>query len=257
MKCLIYCIYQKGAGGTEAPPLGVDGRPVRVVGKDDIVAAVSSVAFPGDSADITAITNYHRVIDHFHRHCAVIPVRFGTLLDNENEVENFLQKRGSRYKELLVELRGRLEMGIRVILADQRQQSTGTLPRSEQFRSSEPLSPGVSYLAGRKAHYAMDSLLAEDNEKVISAYSDSFKGLYSKVKSEISGTGVNDNELVQSFLLSLYFLVPRESLVDFRRAFADLKARESARLLLSGPWPPYNFVLPSDFPTQGSGGTGP
>jgi len=256
MKCLIYCIYQKGAGGTEARPLGVDGRPVSVVEKDDIVAAVSRVALPGDSADIAAITNYHRVIDHLHCHRTVIPVRFGTLLDNEIEVENFLQKRGSRYKELLLELQGRVEMGIRVILADQRQ-STETLPRSEQFRSSEPLSPGVSYLAGRKAHYAMASLLAEDNEKVISAYSASFKGLYSKVKSEISGTGINDNELVQSTLLSLYFLVPRESLADFRRAFADLKARESARLLLSGPWPPYNFVLPSDFPTQGSGGTRP
>ncbi len=72
----------------------------------------------------------------------------------------------------------------------------------------------------------MDSQLAEKNEKEIRAYSDSFKGMYSKAKSEISGTGENDNELVQSFLLSLYFLIPRDSLGDFRRAFADLKARE-------------------------------
>ena len=43
-------------------------------------------------------------------------------------------------------------------------------------------------------------------------------------------------------LLSLYFLVPRPAVTSFRQAFRQLTETESARLLLSGPWPPYNFV---------------
>ena len=43
-------------------------------------------------------------------------------------------------------------------------------------------------------------------------------------------------------LLSLYFLVDRAVVESFRQAFRRLSEAESARLLLSGPWPPYNFV---------------
>ena len=43
---------------------------------------------------------------------------------------------------------------------------------------------------------------------------------------------------------SLYFLVKRGAVESFRQAFRRIERAESARLLLSGPWPPYNFVAP-------------
>ena len=36
--------------------------------------------------------------------------------------------------------------------------------------------------------------------------------------------------------------MPRPAVEPFRQAFRQLTESESARLLLSGPWPPYNFV---------------
>jgi hypothetical protein len=36
--------------------------------------------------------------------------------------------------------------------------------------------------------------------------------------------------------------VPRASVESFRRAARHLRPKESVKLLLSGPWPPYNFV---------------
>ena len=46
----------------------------------------------------------------------------------------------------------------------------------------------------------------------------------------------------KSRLLSLHFLVPRDSVETFRRAARHLPANPSVQLHLSGPWPPYNFV---------------
>ncbi len=43
-------------------------------------------------------------------------------------------------------------------------------------------------------------------------------------------------------LISLYFLVPAEHLDDFRKTFDEYTSRQSAKIRLSGPWPPYNFV---------------
>jgi hypothetical protein len=50
-----------------------------------------------------------------------------------------------------------------------------------------------------------------------------------------------------AILVSLYFLVPKTVLGRFRRAFGELASNESARVMLTGPWPPYNFVLPDAF----------
>jgi len=44
-------------------------------------------------------------------------------------------------------------------------------------------------------------------------------------------------------LLSMYFLVPRPAQGAFREAARGLSAPGPAAVLLSGPWPPYNFVL--------------
>jgi hypothetical protein len=43
-------------------------------------------------------------------------------------------------------------------------------------------------------------------------------------------------------LLSLHFLVPRDSVEGFRRAADHLPSNQPFKLLFSGPWPPYNFV---------------
>jgi hypothetical protein len=42
--------------------------------------------------------------------------------------------------------------------------------------------------------------------------------------------------------VSLYFLVRQADLLLFRQSCAELLNSSSAKLLLSGPWPPYNFV---------------
>jgi hypothetical protein len=57
------------------------------------------------------------------------------------------------------------------------------------------------------------------------------------------GGGGRQSSIVNRFP-SIYFLIPRESIDAFRQVFRQLSKTDSARLLLSGPWPPYNFVQP-------------
>jgi hypothetical protein len=44
-------------------------------------------------------------------------------------------------------------------------------------------------------------------------------------------------------LLNAAYLIPREETAAFKRAFYQLKdSNPFLKFLLSGPWPPYNFV---------------
>src|SRR5205085_11453064 len=52
-----------------------------------------------------------------------------------------------------------------------------------------------------------------------------------------------------SMLLNAAYLVERDRVAELRRLVAELEARYrelGVRIELTGPWPPYNFVSPSD-----------
>jgi hypothetical protein len=46
----------------------------------------------------------------------------------------------------------------------------------------------------------------------------------------------------QGRLVSLYFLTPKTCAEQFREKARQIDPPSGAKLLLSGPWPPYNFV---------------
>jgi hypothetical protein len=92
----------------------------------------------------------------------------------------------------------------------------------------------LTYLTARKAHYASQDRWTTEYRQAAERCREQFTGLYVKCKTEAPSPRLP--------LLSLYFLVPGPAVESFRRAFRRLTETEPARLLLSGPWPPYNFV---------------
>ncbi len=92
----------------------------------------------------------------------------------------------------------------------------------------------MAYLTARKAHYAHQDHWTTEYRQAADRCQAQFAGLSVKCKTEAPSARLP--------LLSLYFLLPRPAVESFRQAFRQLTETESARLLLSGPWPPYNFV---------------
>ena len=49
----------------------------------------------------------------------------------------------------------------------------------------------------------------------------------------------------QRRLVSLYFLTPSNSIEQFRETARQIDTPERTKVLLTGPWPPFNFVVPA------------
>jgi len=119
-----------------------------------------------------------------------------------------------------------------------------------ETRNSKLKTSGKAYLAARKAHYAQEEHITEAQNEIIEQFRAAFAGLFVKCKVETAAIAnyqlsiANRQSTINNQLISLYFLVPRKSTGKFREVFRRLSRTESAKLLLSGPWPPYNFVLP-------------
>ena len=252
MRYLLYCIFPSQTDFRRGTIVGVGGQPVSVIVTNGLGAALSSIADFNPTLEIPQIRTYQQVIESFHRHCTVIPMRYGCLFEEKSQIVRLLEERGGHYATLLTELEGCVEMGIRVLIPNSETPTSHSPLRISLFTPRNPdlLGSGGAYLAARKTHYADREQLTGESIAVVHRCRATFAGLFVRYKLECPPF----RPLPSAFripLFSLYFLVPRSSMETFREAFRQLSAKESAKLLMSGPWPPYNFVQPDQNDAQG------
>lgn len=244
MSYLVYCIFrQPGTPGPRAL-VGVGGQPVQVVANHCLGAAVSPIG-PGDLApEIREVLAYEQVVESFHREGTVIPMRYGCVFEKTSMVLRLLEERGWQYLTLLQNLEGCVEMGIRLLLPGEGGASGLGTPGEEGSPQAAatnpagrllPAGPGQAYLAAQRQRYACQDREAGDQILLPDRVCRTLAGVFVRHKRESLSLG-------DSLLVSLYFLVPRYRLELFRQIFRELSAAESGKFLLSGPWPPYNFV---------------
>ena len=243
MSCLFYCVCRHPGSELSGPLLGVGGRPVYQVAHRGLSVALSQIGLADLDPDIPRVQAYERVVLSYHHRGAVVPMRYGCVLEQESQAIQLIEEHGPRYEALLQELDGCVEMGLRVLLPSG--PWAAVLPGGQETRRevAGPCPPipaaasdrlGLTYLTARKAHYASQDRWTEEYRQAAQRCREQFTGLYVKCATEPPSPRLP--------LLSLYFLVPRPVVESFRQAFRQLTETESARLLLSGPWPPYNFV---------------
>jgi len=248
---LLYCILSSPKTQSPVARVGVDGQPVFLLSNDGLSATVSKIQHPHISYNISWLLAYKQVIEAFHNDLAiggVIPMRYGCLFEERSQVIQILKKCRVKYISLLKELEGCVEMGIRILISDRRMRNAEyesqklRTPQSA-IRNPQSVAPGKAYLAARKANYAQEEKFNKQVEQVIERCRALFSGLFVKCKTEVPSIA-NFQFSIHNPFPSIYFLIPRESIAAFRRAFRQLSKNETARLLLSGPWPPYNFAQP-------------
>jgi hypothetical protein len=245
MKYLLYCIFAKPGDRVVSLPAGLKHPHVLVIEKQGLCAAFSQIS-PAEAAwDTSDIMTYHKIIESFFDQVTLVPFRFGTLLDEQVDIERLLEIRCAHYREILHKLKDCVEVGIRALFDPTDRSPSADAPDPAAFPSQDHPTPGTLYLAARKARWESETVQTESNDSMIECFRATFSGLFTGFTSEISWLG-SEQGGKRTRMLSLYFLVPRKFLGRFRHEFSILASVPSSKLLFSGPWPPYNFVLPGD-----------
>jgi hypothetical protein len=243
---LLYCLSNHLEELELDGPAGVEGQQVGIRTCKGLSAVISMLSAPElPRADLATIMSYQRVLDYFHGKRTIIPMRFGCVFSGEAQIIRFLEDRSEEYRALLEELEGCVEMGIRVLMDNQQYEA-----RVPSSAGSDPAPPdpglagaGKGYLHARRSHYADRDRFGNGERAIIETVRGPFCGLFVRCKAEQSMPIAGSHES-SARMLSLYFLVKREEVEKFRQVFQAFASRSSARILLSGPWPPFNFVLP-------------
>ena len=223
MKYLIHCVFRPDEN---APWVGF-AQELLVVEGDGLAAAVTPWAEEELPPEASRLLAYEKAVASIHATRTVIPLRFGCVVEGESGVRALLRERGAEYQQLLAQWEDFTEMGLRLWC--------GSRPAAEPNTGARNSTGGARYIAALRER---SSGLTPAERRCAAAIAERLKGLYRGAREE-AGPAANGR------LLSLYFLVPRAAVDDFRERVRQIELPPDRKLMLSGPWPPYNFASPA------------
>jgi len=158
----------------------------------------------------------------------LVPLRFGTVYRSEDGVRAMLAERGDELRDTIERLRGRVELGVKAFLRERVQDD------------EPPPASGRDYLLQKQRARAAASDAEGDAIE-------SVRGLHARLAALADDARANPPQHPElsgrreRMLLNGAYLVAAEQQAAFAQA-VDEHSDDRLELVLTGPWPPYNFV---------------
>jgi hypothetical protein len=199
---------------------GIGGEPLMPVTCGDVVAVTSEHAETLDLAPSEEVLWEHEaVLEALLEAGPVLPVRFGVRFADREAVRAELQPRGARLAAMLADLRGKVELSVRIL---------GLGGIAPPAGPDTVAGPGTRYLLARLGEQRAASRKLE------------------AVRSALAPLAIADRCRLlpqPGTLATAAFLVEQRALEQFSQAVRELDERlEDVVLVCTGPWPAYNFV---------------
>lgn len=204
-KLLAYCVFESSENSFQAA--GVDDQPVRRLDFQDLVALYSDFS-SGRGLNQEDALRFHSVLKSVFDKQGIIPFRFPTFLDSEAALRDVLRENYARYLADLSRLRDFVQMELRISLEQQK----------------ENRASGKDYLESKREH-------ARILQRALQAVRDSAGELISGLKDRPGDQGIR-----------IYALTKRAEVALFRERIHGMNLPAALRILVSGPWPPTEFL---------------
>jgi len=254
-------VYAIGAADIAAPAQVVGfGGPLFVVRRHGLGAVVSRVrpsARPDqrrasgisettdealDGAAPTAsgenLLRHEAIVEAICAGAAALPVRFGVILPDGAAVERALERQRDTLRADLLRIGDKVEMGVVALwnpAATQEEAEVSAEETSAADQRAEPR-PGLAYLRARQAQYQRSATMRARAERLGDALDAELRPRPLQTQRALCPS--------PRLALRAVHLLERAQVGAFGEAFDAARRRHAAeaRLLLSGPWPPYSFV---------------
>lgn len=240
MKIYIYGIIDF-QGITDYLLKGLEERLVYTIPYRDIGAAVSDLHLYPRTKNLAMmvdhILDHERVVERLSEKFTVLPVKFLTTFNTKEDVLSMMKGYYRDFKRNLDRLREKVEFGLKVIWRGEDIKQCITNAHHANGKVPVPdNSPLKNFMMKKYKQYKIQKEFEEKAESSIAVIDNIFSPFACEKRLEGLKTG--------NLLLNAYYLIEKENQVDFKGAFEKLRKTFSHfQYLLSGPWPPYNFIL--------------
>jgi hypothetical protein len=159
---------------------------------------------------------HERVVEAIMAGGAMLPLRFGTQLEHEDALAAVLSERRDELLRSLERVRGKAELGLRMI--------------------PERPEPGSGAIEPTGRGYLLARVRAQRR------YEDAIRDVYEPLAALSVANRIRRSPRPPAILVATY-LVDARRVATFRLRADELAQRQAAmRVMVTGPWPPYTFA---------------
>jgi Gas vesicle synthesis protein GvpL/GvpF len=211
----VYAIGDAATLPPEPAGRGLGGARLHVLARDGLAAVLSRHRTLRPEPSPALLWAHEAVVERLMAAGTVLPLRFGTVLDGDDALAATLAERRDDLAAGLERVRGRVELGVRVLGSPPQARPTGA-------------QSGRAYLMARRdAHRRAEREAAEVHAPLAAQAHDA------RLRAPAPPPAI----------LAAAYLVDRSAVAAFRaRVGALAAARADVAIACTGPWPPYSFV---------------
>jgi hypothetical protein len=237
-----FYLYAFAADGLTAPeePIGIAESAIHIVEHEGLVAVLSEYEGARIRPQRANLAAHKKVLDACMAQETVLPVKFGHLANRKADIVNLLKKNKKPIREQLADVKGHIEMGLRVLWdvpnvfeyfitksPELRQERDRLFPPHREPRQHEKIAIGQYF----------EQILNAERETHAAHIEEFLNPVCRRVKRLVPARQVS--EVVQ-----FACLVPRNHEKTFEKAIFDAAADfdNDYAFDFNGPWAPHNFV---------------
>ncbi len=217
---------------------GISGSSLYEVSNGAISAVVSDIKKSEFVPDKSVAIDYAGVIDSLYLHSALLPMRFGSIMESSEAIVEMLERNSDEIRKNLDKVAGRYEFGLKIFCDSAKLKATlaATIPEIAYHPDEGNKNSVYRDWVNRKlAEHRLEELLLAHVETVIkeiTSYLDRLNSI-NKFKKMLTETTVVD----------AVFLIEKEKKGELIDSIKELQTHyPGLSFVLTGPWPSYSFV---------------
>jgi hypothetical protein len=220
---------------------GMSGAGLYAVSLDEISAIVSDIKRTDLIADRSNAIEYAGVVETLAQQFTLIPMRFGSVMKSTGTITKMLESNYKEIRQNLQKVENKVEFGLKVF-CDSEKLMTELRAKSETCtkipaKSTSGIKNSVykDWVNKKLKEHRLEELLLTYIDSVIVEITEDLARLkaVNKFKKMVTATNIID----------AVFLLEKDKKTGLINAIKDLQNRYAdLQLILTGPWPPYNFV---------------
>ena len=220
---------------------GISGARLYPVSCNDLTVIVSDISKTGFVADQSKAIEFAGTIESMAQFFTLLPVRFGSLMNSTDAIKEMIERNATEIRQNLLKVENKVEFGLKT-LCDSEKLKAALSAESEQKIPTHQETDGEIKISVFK-EYMNQKLKEHRLEEILLAYVDSVIVEISEYLKKMNALVKFKKMVTANIIIDAVFLLDTElkdELIQSVKEFQSLYP--SLGFVLTGPWPPYNFV---------------
>ena len=220
---------------------GIAGADLCGVSFDEISAVVCDISRADLIVDRPNAIEYAGVIEKLAQQFTLLPMRYGSLMESIDSINKMLGRNYNEFQQNLQKVQNKCEFGLKIfcdsekLKADLREKSEADTKTPAQLAPEIKNSVYRDYVNKKLKEHRLEELLLTYVDSVIAEITGCLARLNAVNKFKKMATATN--------IIDAVFLLEKDRKGELIQTVEDLQNKNKGlNFVLTGPWPPYNFV---------------